>query len=194
MTLRLGADQVAEAARLLRAGELVAFPTETVYGLGADARNGRAVAAVFEAKGRPHFNPLICHFPDAEAAFAEVLADDRNWFRQNPDQVVRLRPVMPGEEVAQEALGMTMPVLAPPGYCWSDAGSWVGVVHVQRASGDPCRDGSGGRLRFRIPPVPPCARQWMAEALVAYADHVIEEINDGRRPMVGIHAPAEAGI
>ena len=65
MTLRLGEDQVAEAARLLRAGELVAFPTETVYGLGADARNGRAVAAVFEAKGRPHFNPLICHFPYA---------------------------------------------------------------------------------------------------------------------------------
>ena len=77
MTRRLGADQVAEAARLLRAGELVAFPTETVYGLGADARSGRAVAAVFEAKGRPHFNPLICHFPDAESAFAEVIADDR---------------------------------------------------------------------------------------------------------------------
>ena len=77
MTRRLAADQVAEAARLLRAGELVAFPTETVYGLGADARNGRAVAAVFGAKGRPHFNPLICHFPDAEAAFAEVIADDR---------------------------------------------------------------------------------------------------------------------
>jgi len=77
MTRRLGADQVAEAARLLRAGELVAFPTETVYGLGADARNGRAVAAVFEAKGRPHFNPLICHFPDAESAFVEVIADDR---------------------------------------------------------------------------------------------------------------------
>jgi L-threonylcarbamoyladenylate synthase len=77
MTRRLGPQDVAEAARLLRAGELVAFPTETVYGLGADARNGRAVAAVFEAKGRPHFNPLICHFPDAEAAFAEVIADDR---------------------------------------------------------------------------------------------------------------------
>ncbi|MCA3280500.1 MAG: threonylcarbamoyl-AMP synthase [Roseomonas sp.] len=77
MTRLLAPDQVAEAARLLRDGELVAFPTETVYGLGADARNGRAVAAVFEAKGRPHFNPLICHFPDAEAAFAEVLADDR---------------------------------------------------------------------------------------------------------------------
>jgi len=77
VTALLRAAEVARAAALLRAGELVAFPTETVYGLGADARNGSAVAAVFEAKGRPHFNPLICHFPDAEAAFAEVQADDR---------------------------------------------------------------------------------------------------------------------
>jgi L-threonylcarbamoyladenylate synthase len=67
----------AEAAALLRAGELVAFPTETVYGLGGDALDGRAVAAIFAAKGRPHFNPLICHFPSAEAAFAEVIADER---------------------------------------------------------------------------------------------------------------------
>jgi len=70
-------DDPAEAAALLRDGALVAFPSETVYGLGADAWNGRAVAAVFEAKGRPHFNPLICHFADAESAFAEVVADDR---------------------------------------------------------------------------------------------------------------------
>jgi L-threonylcarbamoyladenylate synthase len=68
---------VAEAAALLRAGQLVGFATETVYGLGADARQGRAVAAVFEAKGRPHFNPLICHFCQAAAAFDEVLADSR---------------------------------------------------------------------------------------------------------------------
>ena len=67
----------AEAAALLRAGELVAFATETVYGLGADARNGAAVARIFAAKGRPHFNPLICHLPDADAAFTEVLADGR---------------------------------------------------------------------------------------------------------------------
>jgi L-threonylcarbamoyladenylate synthase len=67
----------AEAAALLRAGELVAFATETVYGLGADARNAEAVAKIFAAKGRPHFNPLICHLPDAEAAFAEVRADER---------------------------------------------------------------------------------------------------------------------
>ena len=61
---------VAEAAAILRAGGLVALPTETVYGLGADARGGAAVARVFEAKGRPRFNPLIVHAPDAEAAFA----------------------------------------------------------------------------------------------------------------------------
>ncbi|HEV7268592.1 MAG TPA: L-threonylcarbamoyladenylate synthase [Falsiroseomonas sp.] len=73
---RLLAD-VAEAAALLRDGALVGFPTETVYGLGADARNGAAVAAVFTAKGRPHFNPLICHFASAEAAFEEVVADAR---------------------------------------------------------------------------------------------------------------------
>jgi L-threonylcarbamoyladenylate synthase len=77
VTQRLAPEEVARAAALLRAGELVAFPTETVYGLGADARSGRAVAAVFEAKGRPHFNPLICHFAEAEAAFAEALPDDR---------------------------------------------------------------------------------------------------------------------
>ncbi|HTR83987.1 MAG TPA: L-threonylcarbamoyladenylate synthase [Reyranella sp.] len=59
---------IAEAARLIRAGELVAFPTETVYGLGGDATNERAVAKIFEAKGRPQFNPLISHVVDAAAA------------------------------------------------------------------------------------------------------------------------------
>ncbi|WP_343116545.1 L-threonylcarbamoyladenylate synthase [Ostreiculturibacter nitratireducens] len=61
-------EGLAEAARLLAEGRLVAFPTETVYGLGGDARNDRAVAAVFDAKGRPRFNPLIVHLPSLEAA------------------------------------------------------------------------------------------------------------------------------
>jgi L-threonylcarbamoyladenylate synthase len=61
------------AAGLLAAGRLVAFPTETVYGVGADARADRAVARIFEAKGRPRFNPLIVHVTDAAAAAA--LAD-----------------------------------------------------------------------------------------------------------------------
>lgn len=77
MTGRIRPDAVDRAAALLRSGALVAFPTETVYGLGADACDGRAVAAVFEAKGRPHFNPLICHYPEAEAAFADVVPDAR---------------------------------------------------------------------------------------------------------------------
>ncbi len=59
---------VARAAAILRAGGLVAFPTETVYGLGADATDDRAVARIFEAKGRPVFNPLIVHLPDPGAA------------------------------------------------------------------------------------------------------------------------------
>ncbi len=61
-------EAIEAAAEALRRGKLVAFPTETVYGLGADATNGRAVAAIFAAKGRPRFNPLIVHVPDAEAA------------------------------------------------------------------------------------------------------------------------------
>ncbi|WP_299563502.1 L-threonylcarbamoyladenylate synthase [uncultured Sulfitobacter sp.] len=57
-----------QAASLLRRGHLVAFPTETVYGLGADARQGEAVAAIYAAKGRPSFNPLIVHVADVPAA------------------------------------------------------------------------------------------------------------------------------
>ena len=62
------ADAIAEAAALIRQGRLVAFPTETVYGLGADATNDNAVAAVFAAKDRPRFNPLIVHFAETAAA------------------------------------------------------------------------------------------------------------------------------
>jgi len=59
---------LAEAAELLRAGELVAFPTETVYGLGADARSDSAIKKIYEAKGRPGGNPVIVHVASAEAA------------------------------------------------------------------------------------------------------------------------------
>jgi L-threonylcarbamoyladenylate synthase len=58
------AEIIAEAARILRAGGLVSFPTETVYGLGGDATQGEAVARIFAAKGRPSFNPLIVHVAD----------------------------------------------------------------------------------------------------------------------------------
>ena len=71
-------EAIAEAAAALRRGELVAFPTETVYGLGADATNARAVAAIFEAKGRPRFNPLIVHVADRGGGRAPRQAD-RAW-------------------------------------------------------------------------------------------------------------------
>ena len=64
------APGLAEAAALLAGGRLVAFPTETVYGLGGDARNPDAVAAIYAAKGRPAKNPLIVHVPDVGAARA----------------------------------------------------------------------------------------------------------------------------
>jgi L-threonylcarbamoyladenylate synthase len=62
------AQAIAAAAACLAAGGLVAFPTETVYGLGADAGNGEAIARLYAAKGRPSFNPLIAHVADVEAA------------------------------------------------------------------------------------------------------------------------------
>jgi len=65
-----GQTDILKASEALARGELVAFPTETVYGLGGDATNDAAVAKVYAAKGRPSFNPLISHLPHAEAAFA----------------------------------------------------------------------------------------------------------------------------
>ena len=65
-------EALRKAAALLSEGQLVSFPTETVYGLGADARDDRAVARIFEAKGRPDFNPLIVHVADIWAAEALI--------------------------------------------------------------------------------------------------------------------------
>jgi len=69
--------EIARAALLLQQGGIVAFPTETVYGLGGDATSDRAVARIFEAKGRPSFNPLISHVPDLAAARALGEFDER---------------------------------------------------------------------------------------------------------------------
>ncbi len=102
------------AAQLLRAGRLVAFGTETVYGLGADATNAQAVAAIYEAKGRPSFNPLICHYASAEAAFAHVRPNElagklAEKFWPGPLTLVLLR--RPGCPVSQLA-GAGLPTLA----------------------------------------------------------------------------------
>lgn len=90
---------ILKAAELLNAGELVSFPTETVYGLGADARNSAAVAQVFDAKGRPQFNPLIVHASTAEAAASYVqwpdtatILADAFW----PGPLTLVLPLKPG--------------------------------------------------------------------------------------------------
>lgn len=91
-------DGIAQAVAVLRAGGLVAMPTETVYGLAGDARNGTAVARIFAAKGRPQFNPLIVHVADMEQA--------RRIARFSPEAEAVARAFWPG------ALTLVLP-LAP---------------------------------------------------------------------------------
>src|SRR5574337_94838 len=80
--LPAGRDAALAAARCLEAGGLVAFPTETVYGLGADASSAAAVAKLYAAKGRPADHPVIVHFKDSSAAF--------EWARDIPENARKL--------------------------------------------------------------------------------------------------------
>ncbi|MCC3246746.1 threonylcarbamoyl-AMP synthase [Methylocystis sp. WRRC1] len=108
MTVLAGADAaaIARAAATLREGGLVAFPTETVYGLGADATNAWAVARIYDAKGRPSFNPLIAHVADIESARREALLPEAAlrlaeafW----PGPLTIVTPVAPGGSVCELA-------------------------------------------------------------------------------------------
>jgi len=102
-TLPYGEAAIAEAVRVIAGGGCVAVPTETVYGLAADATDSRAVAGIYAAKGRPSFNPLIVHVPDlAEAEriavfddFARALAE-RFW----PGPLTLVLPVREGSGIA----------------------------------------------------------------------------------------------
>lgn len=101
------AEVMAEAAAALRSGRVVAFPTETVYGLGADTFNPQAIAAIYELKGRPRMNPLIAHVLDeAQAAAVASRWDDRATklaaeFWPGPlTLVVPRRPTVPGAATA----------------------------------------------------------------------------------------------
>jgi L-threonylcarbamoyladenylate synthase len=96
-------DAIAEAATLLRAGKIVAVPTETVYGLAADASNAAAVAAIYRTKGRPDFNPLIVHVADVAAARQLAVFDPRAetlaaqfW----PGPLTMVLPARPGARIA----------------------------------------------------------------------------------------------
>ena len=121
-TRRLPPDAagLAEAAAILRGGGLVAFPTETVYGLGADATAPAAVARIYAAKGRPRFNPLIAHLPDARAARAEGAFDaaasrlaEVFW----PGPLTLVVPAGPGTRVCDLArAGLPSVALRVPGH------------------------------------------------------------------------------
>ncbi|SEN07448.1 translation factor SUA5 [Sphingomonas gellani] len=100
------ADAVAEAAALIRGGDIVAVPTETVYGLAADAGNADAVARIYAAKGRPSFNPLIVHVADLAAAEALAVIDtdardlaERFW----PGPLTLVLPLRPDAPIARLA-------------------------------------------------------------------------------------------
>ena len=111
-------DSIAEAARLILAGDAVAVATETVYGLAADATNAQAVARIYEAKGRPSFNPLIVHVPDLAAAERIGVFDDdaralaeRHW----PGPLTLVVPLRAEAEIAsivtagQPTIGLRVP-------------------------------------------------------------------------------------
>jgi len=93
---------IAEFARILTSGGLVAFPTETVYGLGADAGNSEAVLAIYETKGRPRFNPLIVHC--ADLAMAETLVEFSPLARRLtalwPGPLTLVLPKQPGAQLS----------------------------------------------------------------------------------------------
>ncbi len=118
--LPAGPEAIAEAARLILGGELVAMPTETVYGLAADATNGAAVARIYEAKGRPSFNPLIIHVRDlAQAKEIAEFNDDAcvlaaaHW----PGPLTLVLPLRPDAPIARLATaGLATVALRAPAH------------------------------------------------------------------------------
>ncbi|HPE31199.1 MAG TPA: L-threonylcarbamoyladenylate synthase, partial [Parvularculaceae bacterium] len=150
---------VQEAAAIIRAGGLVAIPTETVYGLAADATNDRAIASIYEAKGRPRFNPLIVHVTGAEMAnrFVEMtpraraLADEF-WpgpltlvLKRRPDCPISLLASAgletlgvraPAHPLAQALLGAIDRPLAAPSANRSGAVSPTRAEHVRESLGE----------------------------------------------------------
>jgi L-threonylcarbamoyladenylate synthase len=152
-------EAIGRAAQALARGEIVAFPTETVYGLGADARDARAVAKVFAAKERPRFNPLIVHVPNLTAAETYAVFDatarklaDAFWpgplslvLPTRPDSgiadlvtggldTIALRA--PNHRVAQELLAEAKLPIAAPSANRSGRISPTMAAHVEAELGD----------------------------------------------------------
>ena len=165
---------IAEAARLIAAGQLVAIPTETVYGLAADATNGEAVARIFEAKGRPRFNPLIVHVRDVDQARTIAAIDDRA-----ADLIARYWPgpltlVLPlrGQAPIASLVTAGLPTVA------LRAPEHPAIRDLLAATGKPLAAPSANRSG-RISPT--------------RAEHVLASL-DGRIPLIVDGGPTEHGL
>src|SRR5258708_28664466 len=144
-------EAVAHAAHHLRDGRLVAFPTETVYGLGGDATDEHAVAAIFAAKGRPRFNPLIVHVPGLKEAEVIAVFNDRaravaGRFWPGPLTMVVPRRADSGLSLLACARGGTVAVRGP---------RHPGAPALLRAGGRPNAAPSAHPPRPGRPPTPP---------------------------------------
>lgn len=163
---------IAEGAKLIRAGDAVAFPTETVYGLGADALRSEAVSTIFAAKGRPGDNPLIVHVSQAETALklAHVTRDAERLmeaFWPGPlTLVLKKRPCVPYEVTA----GLPTVALRMPAH--------DGALALIEASGVPIAAPSAN---LSGKPSPTCAQ------------HVIDDM-DERIPLILDGGPCEVGL
>jgi L-threonylcarbamoyladenylate synthase len=176
-TQRIAADPagIARAAALLRGGGLVAFPTETVYGLGADATSGEAVAGIYAAKERPRFNPLIAHVPDVQAARALGVFDERAerlaaafW----PGPLTLVVPLRPGGVCPLAAAGLDSVGLRVPDHPVAAA--------LLRAIGRPVAAPSANRSG-RISPT-------TAAHVLADLDGRIDAVVDGGPARVGLES------
>ncbi|MFN8831558.1 MAG: L-threonylcarbamoyladenylate synthase [Labrys sp. (in: a-proteobacteria)] len=175
-TQRLPDDESgwARAAAILADGGLVAFPTETVYGLGADATSGRAVAGIYAAKGRPSFNPLIAHVATLHAAEREGVFDRRARRLANafwPGPLTLVLPRAPTATVSDLATaGLDSVALRMPAHATARA--------LIAALGRPIAAPSANRSGHVSPTT---------------ADHVLADL-DGRIDAVIIGASADVGV
>ncbi len=170
------AEAVARAVELLRAGEVVALPTETVYGLAADALSGSAVVKIFETKERPRFDPLIVHLPERHWLERVALVEANNFslverlvdsFWPGPLTVVLPRTELVPSIVTAGLTTVAVRMSAHPLF-----------AEVVRAFGQPLAAPSANRFG-RISPTS--------------AEHVAEELS-GRIPMIVDGGPTEHGI
>ncbi len=172
--LHADAEGIAEAARLLRAGGLVALPTETVYGLAADATSGQAVAGIYAAKERPSFNPLISHLPSVEAALREGLFDANALALAKafwPGPLTLVVPASPSCQVSELArAGLASVALRVPSHPLAHA--------ILEAAGRPIAAPSANRS---------------GRVSATSAEHVLADLN-GRIDAVVDAGPAEVGV